>query len=146
MDGLKVQILGKDAFKKSLLTKAAAILKNEGEATARATRLVEGSAKRKVRKKGSGIVYGKHQASSPGEPPASDTGNLINLISTEVTFLGKRKGFEGVVRSGADYSMALEFGTRKMSARPFLKPSLLENLPKIKSLYEKALNKGLNAE
>ena len=36
------------------------------------------------------------------------------------------------VESNADYSAALEFGTSKMSARPFMQPALEENRPKIR--------------
>ena len=41
------------------------------------------------------------------------------------------------VESGANYSEALEFGTSKMAARPFLQPALEANRPKIRALQKK---------
>ena len=70
-----------------------------------------------------GIVYqrgGKaHQASAPGEPPAIDTGNLVNSVFSEKSGPG-----QALVGASAEYAEYLEFGTRKMAARPFLRPAL----------------------
>lgn len=70
----------------------------------------------------SGHVYsirGKaHQASAPGEPPAVDTGNLKNSLRVlEVTDDYASFG------TSADYAAYLEFGTRNMAARPYLRPA-----------------------
>ena len=46
-------------------------------------------------------------------------------------------GLSGIVESMADYSEALEFGTSKMGARPFLQPSLEQSRPKMKRLLGK---------
>ncbi len=59
-----------------------------------------------------------HQASAPGEPPAVDTGNLKNSLRVlEVT--DERASFG----TSADYAAYLEFGTRNMGARPYLRPA-----------------------
>lgn len=59
-----------------------------------------------------------HQASAPGEPPAVDTGNLKNSLRVlEVT--DERASFG----TSADYAAYLEFGTRYMEARPYLRPA-----------------------
>ena len=65
---------------------------------------------------------GEHQASAPGEPPATDYGNLVNGISTE-----HKKKLESWVVSAADYSLDLELGTENMEARPFMKPAVEQN-------------------
>lgn len=73
-----------------------------------------------------------HRASAAGQAPATDTGFLVNniVISTDIA----DKGLSVNVESRADYSQALEFGTSKMAARPFMQPALEENKPKISRL------------
>ncbi len=64
------------------------------------------------------VGYKVHRASAPGEAPAIDTGYLVNTIQTRKTGTGSAQ-----VSVGADYAAPLEFGTRKMAARPFLRPA-----------------------
>lgn len=60
-----------------------------------------------------------HKASSAGQPPATDTGRLVSSITQERT--GKA---EAEVGSTVVYSKFLEFGTRNMDERPWLRPAL----------------------
>ena len=84
----------------------------------------------------SGVMYEKynprrsHRASAAGEPPATDTGFLVNNIALKVDI----DGLGASVESRADYSTFLEFGTSKMAARPFMQPAPEENKPKIRRL------------
>jgi HK97 gp10 family phage protein len=85
-----------------------------------------------------GATYGNHTASTAGNPPNSDTGYLASNI-----FVKKDNNGEGAsVESRADYSQALEFGTSKMGARPFLQPALEENRRKIIQMYAKLKARG----
>jgi len=85
-----------------------------------------------------GVTYGNHTASTAGNPPNSDTGYLASNI-----FVKKDNNGEGAsVESRADYSEALEFGTSKMGARPFLQPALEENRRKIIQMYAKLKARG----
>ncbi len=69
-----------------------------------------------------------HERSKPGEPPAIQTGTLRRAMTYEVG-----KDIQGpVARVGPmstlgekslKYARFLEFGTRKMRARPFLRPA-----------------------
>jgi HK97 gp10 family phage protein len=70
-----------------------------------------------------------HRASAPGQPPAEDSGKLYRDI--KVTRL---KSGHYRVRFGASYAGYLEFGTRNMSARPFV-------LPSIQAAVEKTFNR-----
>tara|TARA_Y100000114_G_scaffold44835_1_gene40539 strand:+ start:28924 stop:29352 length:429 start_codon:yes stop_codon:yes gene_type:complete len=103
--------------------------------------LVEAEARQSIQRGvKSGRVYKRrsivHQASAPGEPPASDTSFLVsNITKTAVEKSGTALSIS--VESKAPYSKFLEFGTRKMSARPFLQPALEKNRRKIKSKFAK---------
>lgn len=61
-----------------------------------------------------------HQASAPGEPPASDTGELVNSIKTEYD----EAKLSGTVVVRSPHGPHLEYGTRNMEPRPFLRPAL----------------------
>lgn len=62
-----------------------------------------------------------HQASAPGESPASETGELVANIVTEYDY----SKLSGTVVAHVPYAAALEYGTEKMEPRPFLRPALL---------------------
>lgn len=64
-----------------------------------------------------------HQASAPGEPPASDYGLLLNSLHHVVGFDGE--GPYTDIGSDLRYSVYLELGTRYMEPRPFLRPALV---------------------
>lgn len=59
-----------------------------------------------------------HTASSAGNPPKTDTGRLVGSISASVGEL------EAEIGAYVEYATYLEFGTRNMSARPFMFPAL----------------------
>ena len=73
-----------------------------------------------LRRPGSGKIYGKHQASAPGEPPAPDTGNLRSNTNADPNIREEGDDLVGRVVSNAEYAQALETGTERMSARPFM--------------------------
>lgn len=82
-----------------------------------------------------GSVSGKnHVPSAPGEAPNRDTGNLQAHI--EAT---NPKNLVAQVTSSADYAAALEFGTSKMAARPYMKPARDIEKPKIERLFKKGV-------
>jgi HK97 gp10 family phage protein len=69
----------------------------------------------------------EHQASAPGEAPASDTGNLANSADTQY----EKANLLGRVNFSAEYGSDLEWGTENMEARPFARPALAEEKPNI---------------
>ena len=87
----------------------------------------------------SGVIYTKggktSRRSAAGEPPATDTGFLVNNIALKID----SDGLGVSVESRADYSLALEFGTSKMSARPFMQPALESNKGKIRQLEKRMI-------
>lgn len=76
----------------------------------------------------------EHQASAPGEAPATDTGRLVTSIKV------KRTGTEGTVGSQLDYAFYLEYGTLRMEPRPWLRPALRDNQGWIIERFQEALD------
>ena len=110
----------------------------------RGTRMVMNTAKESIAEGGTGRTYTRggvtHRASSPNNPPASDTGFLISQITMDVDV--KLNGtVVGQIISAAPYSKALEFGTVNMQARPFMQPALEKNKRKIERLFKKGILK-----
>lgn len=67
---------------------------------------------------GTGRVYGNHQASAPGQSPAVDTGRLrqsIDIDDSKISSLKIRVG------TNVQYAPALEYGSRTIAPRPFLR-------------------------
>jgi len=108
--------------------------------------LVETTAKKRIQRGAkTGHIYKrgkrgriKHQASAPGESPATDTGTLARSIRTT------RNRAEMYAETGSNlvYAPMLEQGTRHILPRPWLEPSLRENLPKIEKLIDAALKRA----
>lgn len=107
--------------------------------------LMVGDAKRSVaRGPKTGRIYMKgknrsirHQASAPGEPPATDTGRLVNSIVGDAKVIGKQ--VQGYLEARTDYAGYLEFGTRKLAARPFMTPSVMRNRDRAIALMREAV-------
>lgn len=86
-----------------------------------------------------GAQSGKgHVASRPGEPPNNDTATLANGI--EVLQVERLKV---AITSTAPYSAALEFGTSKMGARPFMAPAANATRPAINAKLRKAAQRAI---
>lgn len=87
---------------------------------------IEATVKKKLSGPGSGRVYYRgegivHQASAPGEPPATDTGRLRASVHHVL------EGVAAQVIADTEYAAALEFGTDKIEPRPYMKPALEEH-------------------
>lgn len=81
-----------------------------------------------------GAVSGKnHVPSAPGEPPNNDTGRLADNIETVQV-----QPLKVEVSSNAPYSAALELGTSKMEARPFMGPAAQAKKDEVIALVARA--------
>ena len=76
-----------------------------------------------------------HQASAPGEAPATDTGFLQTQITTQVKV--KDDKVIGQIIASAPYARHLEFGTTNIMPRPFMQPALEKNKNKILRIFKK---------
>jgi len=59
----------------------------------------------------------RHKQSAPGQPPATDTGRLVNSVNISRAFAEIRVG------TNLEYGKVLEFGTRHVAPRPWLLPA-----------------------
>lgn len=92
---------------------------------------IEGTIKNNLSRPGTGRIYkaggttskGKgrrtHRASAPGQPPATDTGTLLNSVRGRMLSI-----LQGMVEVTAEYAKFLEYGTVKMAARPYFWPAV----------------------
>ena len=88
-----------------------------------------------------GAVSGAgHVASKPGEAPNSDTHGLDRSI--QAVKFGRLKAKVIVT---APYAGALEFGTSRIAARPFLRPARDKKKEEARDLVVKGLNAALRA-
>jgi len=79
-----------------------------------------------------------HKRSAAGEAPAVETGRL--KTSLHVTASSDKA--EAEVVAPTSYAVHLEFGTRDMRMRPFLKPALDDNREQIKERVLRAMMRG----
>lgn len=77
-----------------------------------------------------------HQASAPGEAPASDTGTLANSAEAKLVDINR-----AVVNFSAQYSSFLEFGTTNIAPRPYARPALMMNRDFITEAIDKEVRK-----
>ena len=82
----------------------------------------------------------EHQASAPGEFPKTDTGRLVGSLAfrmlNALTAIAGSIAGDSIV---AEYAKSLEFGTRKMAARPFLVPAVEKMRPKFNDRCKKIM-------
>lgn len=77
------------------------------------------------------VSYGPHHhhPSVEGNPPAPDSGTLLQSVthSVDVSEQGKKvTGYVGSILKNPDYPRYLEFGTSKMQPRPWLIMALMK--------------------
>jgi hypothetical protein len=75
-----------------------------------------------------------HQASAPGEAPASDTGTLVSSIVYRM-----HRPLTAYIESRLPYAAMLEFGTSRMAPRPSWTPAAERAQSKLNSRIVKAI-------
>jgi hypothetical protein len=79
-----------------------------------------------------------HQASAPGEAPATDTGVLVSSVYLENT-----ARYERTVGSRLAYAYYLEFGTQRIKPRPAWVPEVEKQRPEMRKRIERALAEAM---
>lgn len=114
-----------------------------------ATEYAVGEVKVMLSKPGTGRLYRKrrasggyifHRASSPGQPPAVDTGALRSSIDKRI----EAKGLEvyGYIGTKLEYALTLEVGGRYVAARPYLRPVLRGQARQIDEAFVKGARRA----
>jgi len=85
----------------------------------------------------------KHVASAPGEPPASDTGQLARHIKHKILDGGTEATVGIHDHNRVKYALDLEFGTMRTAARPFFFPTFERLKPKFKRRYKAAAQRAI---
>jgi HK97 gp10 family phage protein len=106
---------------------------------------IEQDIKQELRKPKSGPVVTRYnpkrrvKVSLPYEEPATDLGMLVNSIEVDIDPLQ----FNMVISALAPYARELEYGTRYMLPRPFLRPALTRWRRRIIDSIHKAIKEAL---
>ena len=80
--------------------------------------------------------------SNPNSYPNHDLGGLIRSIRAFVTKSGTGRHVLSF-QANAPYALDLEFGTRNMRKRPFMRPTLQANRKKISAIITKGVKNAL---
>lgn len=83
-----------------------------------------------------------HTASAPGAFPATDTGGLKRSV-VFVPFKVQGASRVAAINARASYARPLEYGTRRMAARPFLRPAARFHFPIIRKAVRVAVRIAL---
>lgn len=75
-----------------------------------------------------------HRASAPGEPPATDTGNLAGSIYSRMT-----GNLTGEIGATAEYAAVLELGGAHIAPRPALTPAVKAEWPEFEAGLRKLI-------
>lgn len=129
-----VTLSGKDGHKRRLRTLSKEAVTVAGRVVYVGADMVRAEAFQSISR---GSVSGAgHIPSVPGEPPNRDSGIL--QAGLEIARTGP---VQAQVSSNAQYSAALEFGTGRMSARPYMRPARDKTLPEINRLFVTEMDK-----
>jgi HK97 gp10 family phage protein len=135
----KVVITGVDTVKKHFEKVAKEEVKALKKALLLSANLIKNDAVKSIREVSHSdkkVKCGKkwHTISKPGDAPNLDSGRLSGSIDIKI------HDTSAEVRANVNYAAALEKGTKKMGARPFLDPALEKNRKKINDIFGKEIS------
>lgn len=131
-----LRIEGLDELNKTLSELSGKFEQEAGKLVNRTAQNIRTNAINLIRTPSTGDTYEKynprrkHTASKAGDAPNTDTGRLMSSLN--VTRSGS---VTAEVVANVEYAEHLEFGTRRMAARPFMTPALEQERPN----YERGL-------
>jgi len=102
---------------------------------------IQTGVRRALSQAGTGRLYKRrsvtHRASAPGQAPATDTGRLRASYALSSPGVATRE-----VGTNVRYAPFLEYGTRRMAARPHLLPAYEAEKPRFIAAVQAALQPG----
>lgn len=144
MTQIKITVQNLDAVQKALIQYGAKAEAELNKAVVAAAITITNDIKKAIQSPPkTGRIYkrGKkgrdHQASAPGEAPATDTGALVSSIAFK-----QEDRLQATISSRLKYAPWLEYGTRKMAPRPSWRPAVEKNTPLFQKLIEAAIRRS----
>lgn len=137
---MEIRLEGTEELKRALQNMTTEIREQVEDAVLDTAAELEGAIKLRVQQgPKTGKLYKRrsvvHQASAPGESPASDTGDLMRSIYHE-----QIAPLTATVGSRLAYALYLEYGTRRgLEQRPFFRPAVEAIRPKFYKALERAV-------
>ena len=145
--GISVEVTGVETLQKSMAALASKYGQEVVKGAMEAGQLVRTSAIKSiqdvsyghdvVRYRNGGNSY-NHVASEEGDAPNTDTGTLASSVQVDAT---ANYVFVGTTLK---YGPWLEFGTKRMEARPWLNPALERNRKSISDIFQKKIDSVTN--
>lgn len=140
-----VNLLGMDKFRTSMKAIEVSLINSQKDAMQEAILLIHETAVKSIQANTDGRAELRYDpkrtvaVSHPGDPPNTDTGRLVQSI--QMAF--KNGGLIGRVGSNLRYAAWLEFGTKRMQARPWLQPAIAMVSGMLGAIFKKAANKAI---
>lgn len=139
---VRSRVRGLAAFRRRMEARSTALNVKLTVALDEAAQVVQGEAQRLIADPPkSGRIYQKylprrvHQASAPGQAPATDTGTLISGIVIDRTDVVRGRI---VIAATSPHAKHLEYGTRTMAPRPFLRRALRIMKGRVVAIFREA--------
>lgn len=136
---LRKKLKGFDAILDDELIKALYALGEKIKADAVAS-LLGGNKSGRIYRRG----HVEHRASAPGEDPASDTGRLAQSLAVHTNEAKKTVEIKaGGGSTSVGYAAYLEFGTKHILPRPYMRPAYKKNEKNIIKAANQAAKKAM---
>lgn len=141
---IRVQVEGTDELKAALRALGDRVHDEVSKVVIGTALEMQADVVQRINRPGTGRTYRKrnptrvHTASAPGQPPATDTGRLANSIEFD-----KVSELTATVGSNLIYAKYLEYGTRRMAARPFFGPATEEARIKFQQRMERVVQRAM---
>lgn len=137
------KVSGSDALSTNIKGLMSAFPKAINKAVAQTANNVRNEAITSIsREQSMGRVYQRgnitHIASAPGDAPNTDSGRLVDSIAVE-----KIRTSVYAVGTSVEYGKYLEFGTRQMAARPWLRRAMNKKAPELPNAITNAITEEI---
>jgi len=134
---MSMKLIGSKRLARKFAAFTGAAMGEVQDAVAGSALLVQNDMRKSIQKgPATGRQYGRHQASAPGEAPATDSGRLVSHINFALSMRGMVASIGVHDLSNIVYARRLEFGGRDsrgiyIAPRPYARPALDKNIRKI---------------